>query len=68
MGTGNSLVVQWLGLCAFTAKGTGSVPVWRTKIPQVWPKKKKKDKNIWVLIKVPWERKSECISVLQFIV
>ena len=23
---GNSLVVQWLGLCAFTAMGTGSTP------------------------------------------
>ena len=28
---GNSLVVQWLGLCAFTAKGTGSVPSQGTK-------------------------------------
>ena len=24
--TGNSLVVQWLGLCAFTAEGLGSIP------------------------------------------
>ena len=23
---GNSLVVQWLGFCAFTAKGVGSIP------------------------------------------
>ena len=23
---GNSLVVQWLGLCAFTAVGPGSIP------------------------------------------
>ena len=31
---GNSLVVQWLGLCAFTAKGLGSVSSQGTKIPQ----------------------------------
>ena len=30
----NSLEVQWLGLCAFTAKGMGSIPAWETKIPQ----------------------------------
>ena len=23
---GNSLVVQWLGLCAFSAEGQGSIP------------------------------------------
>ena len=28
----NSLVVQWLGLCASTAGGTGSLPGWGTKI------------------------------------
>ena len=32
-GYGNSLAVQWLGLRAFTAKGTGSIPGWGTKIP-----------------------------------
>ena len=31
---GNSLVVQWLGLCVFTAEGADSVPGRRTKIPQ----------------------------------
>ena len=31
---GNSLVVQWLGLHAFTAKGRGSIPVLGTKILQ----------------------------------
>ena len=30
---GNSLVVQWLGLCALTAEGPGSIPDQRTKIP-----------------------------------
>ena len=30
----NSLVFQWLGLCAFTAKDPGSIPVWETKISQ----------------------------------
>ena len=33
-GFGNSLVVQWLGLCAFTAEGTGLIPGQRTEIPQ----------------------------------
>ena len=36
---GNSLVVQWFGLCAVTVKGLGSVPGGGTKIPQaVQPK------------------------------
>ena len=30
----NSLEVQWLGLHAFTAKGPGSIPSQRSKIPQ----------------------------------
>ena len=39
---GNSLVVQWLGLCAFTAKGVGSIPGQGTKIPQAaWCGQKK---------------------------
>ena len=33
-GVGNSVVVQRLGLCAFTAKGLGSIPGQGTKIPQ----------------------------------
>ena len=43
---GNSLAVQWLGLCAFTAKDLGLLPGWGTKIPQAewWcSQKKKKD-------------------------
>ena len=31
---GNSLAVQWLGLCAFTAEGPGSISGQGTKIPQ----------------------------------
>ena len=44
---GNSLTVQWLGLCAFTAEGLGSISGRGTKIPQaVWyGKKKKKEKK-----------------------
>ena len=30
----NSLNVQWLGLCAYTAEDTGPIPVWGIKIPQ----------------------------------
>ena len=40
---GNSLEVQWLGLCAFIVEGLGSIPEWGTKIQQVaWCSKKKK--------------------------
>ena len=31
---GTVLAVQWLGLWTSTTEGTGSVPVWGTKIPQ----------------------------------
>ena len=30
----NSLVLQWLGFCTFTAEGIGSTPGQGTKIPQ----------------------------------
>ena len=45
---GNSLVLQWLGLCTFTAEGAGSIPGQGTKIPQaaVYQKKKKKTPNL----------------------
>ena len=40
---GNSLAVQWLGLCASIAGGRGSIPGQGTKIPQAaWCGKKKK--------------------------
>ena len=29
---GNSLMVQWLEFCAFTAEGTGSISGWGAKI------------------------------------
>ena len=45
---GNSLAVQWLGLCAFTAEGLGSIPDLGTKILQAMRhgQKKKKKKAI----------------------
>ena len=50
--SGNSLVVQWLGRCALTAEGPGSVPGRGTKISQaVWPSKKKKERK---KKPVPW--------------
>ena len=43
---GNSLVVQWLGLGAFTVVARGSIPGRGTKIPAsrvAWPKNKNKN-------------------------
>ena len=38
---GTSLVVQWLGLCASTAGGTGLIPGWGTRTPNAsWSGKK----------------------------
>ena len=43
---GNSLVVQWLRLHAFTARNTGSIPGWGIKILcAVQPKGKKKKRK-----------------------
>ena len=40
---GNSLVVQWLRLHAFTAEGPGSIPGQGTRIPQAaWHGQEKK--------------------------
>ena len=45
----NSLAVQWLGLCAFTAEGAGSIPDRGTKIPQgAGSKIKSKNKNLYL--------------------
>ena len=45
--TGTPLEVQWLGLCASTAGGTGSIPGRKTKIPHAaWCGRKKKKKQI----------------------
>ena len=42
---GISLVVQWLGLCASTAGGMGSIPGGGTKIPHApWYGQKQKEK------------------------
>ena len=43
--SGNSLVVQWLGLCAFPAEGSGSIPGQGTKIPQVAQCSQKRKKS-----------------------
>ena len=48
--TGNFLMVQWRRLCTSTAEDTGSIPSWKTKIPQAMlggqkNKKKKKKKT-----------------------
>ena len=38
-------MIQWLGLCAFTAEGAGSIPGWGTKIPQALRHSQKKKSN-----------------------
>ena len=43
--SGNSLVVQWLGLCALTAEGLGSIPGRETKIPQAMRRGQKQNKT-----------------------
>ena len=40
---GSSLAVQWLGLCAFASKGSGSTPGWETKLLQTWQHGQKKE-------------------------
>ena len=42
----NSLAVQWLGFCAFTVEGMGSIPVQGPRIPQtsLYGKNRKKKK------------------------
>ena len=40
---GNSLAVQWLGLCTSTAGGMGLIPGWGNKIlPATWHGQEKK--------------------------
>ena len=51
---GNSLGVQWLGLCTLTAEGPGSILGQGTKIPQAvlsGQKKKKKARQILLILK-----------------
>ena len=43
---GNSLVVRWVGRCAFTAEGMGSIPGQGTKIPQAVQRSKKKKGSV----------------------
>ena len=42
---GNSLLVQLLGLCAFTAEDVGSIPGRGTKVLQALQRGKKKKNN-----------------------
>ena len=38
----NSLVGQWIGLCAFSAKASGLIPNWGAKTPKAtWYSQKK---------------------------
>ena len=42
---GNSMVVQWLGLCSFIAEVTGLIPGWGTKILQAMQHVPNKKRN-----------------------
>lgn len=42
---GNSLAVQWLGLCVFTAEVPGSIPGRGIKIPKAARQKKQNNNN-----------------------
>ena len=55
---GSSLVVQWLGLHALTAKGPGSIPGQGTKIPRAVRCGQKKEKKK--------KRKNQCLPYVQF--
>ena len=44
---GNSLVVEWLGLHAFTAEGAGLIPGWGIRIPQA-TQRGQKEKKTWM--------------------
>ena len=63
---GNSLVVQWLGPCTFTAEGPSSVPSQGTKNPRghmVWPKKiffKRKKLLIWASLMTQMVKNLPC--------
>ena len=68
--SGNSLVVQWLGLCTFTAEGLGSIPDRGTKIPRATqhsppppPKKRKaKKENLLHIVKIKWTMDRQTVS------
>ena len=49
VGYGNSLEVQWLGLSASTAGGTGSIPGWGTKIPKARRGGQRKKGSVWAI-------------------
>ena len=61
---GNSLVVQLLGLCAFTAEDAGSIPGQRIKILQAtWPKKKKKKKLVIYIYHQRWQVMKSMLTI-----
>ena len=63
---GNSLVVQWLELRAFTAEGVGLIRAWGTKIPQAMrygqKKIKKRVKMVDFLVKSTTMKKNKRVK------
>ena len=62
---GNSLVVQWLGLHAFTAKGPGPFLGWGAKIPWL-PCIAEQILNHWTTREVPVLNLEGCVGINQW--
>ena len=61
----NSLAVQWLGFCAFTVEGMGSIPVQGTRIPQTAlysQNRKKKKFSKWQQMKASVDSKEKAMA------
>ena len=58
---GTSLAAWWLRLCASTTRGPGSIPGWRTKIPQATRQKKKEREKARLYHQVAQEEKSPLV-------
>ena len=60
---GNSLVVQWVGLCILTTEGSGSIPGWGPNIPHAVghghkkKKKKRRKENLAAYLKYTLKKK-----------
>ena len=61
-GTGTSLVVQWLILCASTVGGTSSIPGWELKSCKPWGAAKKKNPEKQASLSTALKELTWCLS------